>query len=226
MRDSPVSLASGLNKSSAWSFHSRSKHQQHAACSTVIQPIHSHPPGCPGDPRSSSKILHANPTTPWYILLQHPQSEFQSKRTSLTTNKKPRRIRMPQISKIPYPTLVYLSAPESTSVFSIPSQQIQAQKYLPKRLLRIFFITEPIPIDQNNIMTIASAPFDQWVHATSNWCCILSASLCRAIIVHTFQVRGTNPHTWHPQSLASLQRIFSRYLGGTIFGPLPTERKI
>ena len=46
MRDSTVSLASGLNKSSAWSFHSRSKQDQHAACSTVRQPIHSHPPGC------------------------------------------------------------------------------------------------------------------------------------------------------------------------------------
>ena len=67
-RDSPVSLVSGLNKSSAWSFHSRSKHQQHTACSTVGQPIHSHPPRCPGDPRSSSKILNAKPCTPWYIL--------------------------------------------------------------------------------------------------------------------------------------------------------------
>ena len=37
--------------------YSWSKQEQHATCSTVRQPIHSHPPGCPGDPRSSSKSL-------------------------------------------------------------------------------------------------------------------------------------------------------------------------
>ena len=123
------------------------------------------------------------------------------------------------------PTLTYWSTPESTSVYAIPSPQIQAQKSVfSRRDFYVFFIAEPIPIDQNNIITIASAPFDQWVYATSNWCRTLSASLCRATIVLIFQVRGTNPHTWHPQSLASLQRIFSRNLGGTIFGPFSTER--
>ena len=73
----------------------------------------------------------------------------------------------------------------SDVVFSIRYQQIQAEKNCIscRDVYVCIFITEPIPIDQNNIITIASAPFDKLVYVTSNCCCTFSASLYCAIIV-------------------------------------------
>ncbi|CAM9902115.1 unnamed protein product, partial [Sphacelaria rigidula] len=70
----------------------------------------------------------------------------------LDNQQKPRQIRMLQITeKCHTPTLIHLSAPESTSVYAIPAQQIQAQKHI---FRRDFYVLSSAPNPSQSTKTI------------------------------------------------------------------------
>ena len=97
-----------------------------------------------------------------FFWLQHPQSLFRRETNELDNHTKTKTKYHAITKQFHTPTLIYLSTPESTAIYGVPSTRNQA----------------------------------------------------------ILEVRGgiTHPHTRHPHSLAPIEQVLSRNLGGASLG--------